>query len=116
MKAMAIAALLAFTAAASAQPAMRPASACLYVRDIDHTHVVDANTLLFYMRNGAIWKNTLAGPCPALKFHGFSFTAHDTEEVCSNAQGIRVIETGQVCALGAFTPYTPPADAGHAAP
>jgi hypothetical protein len=108
MKTMAIAAMFVFIAgAAAAQPA--PASTCLYVRDIDHTHAMDANTLLFYMRNGAVWKNTLAGPCPGLKFHGFAYTAHDTDQVCSNGQGITVVETHEVCALGAFTPYTPPA-------
>ena len=29
---------------------------------IDHTHAVDANTLLVYMKDGKIWKNTLRTP------------------------------------------------------
>jgi hypothetical protein len=115
MKAMAIAVAFAFTAgAAFAQPA--PAHVCLSVRDIDHTHAVDASTLLFYMRNGTVWQNKLPGPCPGLLFHGFAFTAHYTDEVCSNAQGISVIVTQQVCQLGPFTPYMPGAAGGHASP
>lgn len=74
---------------------------------IDHTHVVDARTILFYMRDGKIWKNELPSPCPGLLFHGFSFVTHQ-DEVCSNAQGIQVVETGQVCQLGTFSSYTPP--------
>jgi len=115
MKAMAIAAALAFTAgAALAQPA--PANVCLNIRDIDHTHAVDASTLLFYMRNGTVWQNKLPGLCRGLLFHGFAFTARNTDEVCSNAQGISVIVTNQVCQLGPFTPYAPGAASGHASP
>jgi hypothetical protein len=114
MKAMAIAAVFVIAAgAACAQPATRPASTCLNVRDIDHTHAADANTLLFYMRNGTVWQNKLAAPCRGLTFHGFAFTAHDTDQVCSNAQGITVIETHEVCALG---PFTPVAGGDHASP
>jgi hypothetical protein len=118
MKTMAIAAAFVFTAgAAFAQPAMPPPNVCLQVRDIDHTHAVDANTLLFYMRNGAVWQNKLPGSCRGLLFHGFAFTALDTDEVCSNAQGISVIVTHQVCQLGPVTPYAPAGSAGsHASP
>jgi hypothetical protein len=116
MKAMAIAAAFVFAAgAAAAQPATRPASTCLYVRDIDHTHAADATTLLFYMRNGAVWQNRLAAPCPGLKLHGFTLIGHDTDQVCSNAQGITVIDTHEVCALGPFTPFAG-ATGDHASP
>jgi hypothetical protein len=71
---------------------------------IDHTKVVDPQTILFYMRDGKIWKNTLRGPCRGLEFHGFNFVTH-YDELCSNAVSIQVIETGQVCQLGYFTPY-----------
>ncbi len=103
--------LLSGLAAASAQP---PASenqppVCLRLdmpKNIDHTHVVDARTVLFYMRDGKVWKNTLKAPCPGLLYHGFSFLTR-YPEVCSNAQAIQVVETGQVCSLGEFTPYQP---------
>lgn len=98
--------------AASAQPApghpvcIRPFD--LPTGSVDHTHVVDPKTILFYMRDGKIWKNSLPSACPGLMFHGFSFLTYQ-DEVCSNAQGIQVIETGEVCQLGAFTSYAPPA-------
>ena len=79
---------------------------------IDRTKVVDPQTVLFYMRDGKIWKNRLHAPCRGLEFHGFSFVTH-YDELCSNAVSIQVIDTGQVCQLGYFTPYTPPATPAH---
>ncbi|HTW36023.1 MAG TPA: hypothetical protein VMD53_15500 [Rhizomicrobium sp.] len=76
--------------------------------DILRTKVVDPQTILFYMRNGKIWKNTLRAPCRGLEFHGFSFVTHYTE-LCSNSAAIQVVVTGEVCQLGYFTPYTAPA-------
>jgi hypothetical protein len=110
-----------FLAAAVALPALaqntptpdaaKPHQVCIRPFDtatgsIDHTKVVDPQTVLFYMRDGKIWKNTLRGPCPGLEFHGFSFVTH-YDEICSNAVSIQVIQTGQICQLGYFTPYTP---------
>jgi hypothetical protein len=118
MKMYATAVFLAVFAAVSAQAQSGPQSptgsgpVCLRPFDtpgsgaIDHTHVVDPQTILFYMRDGKIWKNTLKTSCPGLMFHGFNFATHQ-DEICSNAQSIRVIETDEVCELGAFTPYAP---------
>jgi hypothetical protein len=99
--------------AQNAAPDSHAAPVCIRPFDeptgsIDHTHVVDPRTILFYMKDGKVWKNTLPTPCPGLLYHGFSFLTRQ-DEVCSNAQGIRVIESGEVCQLGAFTPYAPPA-------
>lgn len=78
---------------------------------VDHTHVVNPTTILFYMRDGKIWKNALRQPCRGLTLHGFVFTTQQ-DEVCSNAQSIRVIQTGEICQLGEFTRYVPlPANA-----
>lgn len=117
MKILAAAGLLAAVASAAAlartgTPTDKAAPVCIRPFDqptggIDHTHAVDAKTLLFYMKDGKIWKNTLRAPCPGLLMHGFDFVTHQ-DEVCSNAQAIRVIETGEVCQLGVFTPYTVP--------
>lgn len=74
---------------------------------LDHTKVLNPTTIVFYMRDGKVWKNTLKAPCPALQFHGFSYVTHQ-DEVCSNAQAIQVLVTGEICQLGEFTPYTPP--------
>lgn len=102
--------------AAQAQTAPPPAKAapvCIRPYDnphgsIDHTQVVDAKTILFFMRDGKIWKNTLQAPCRGLEMHGFVFVNH-MDEVCSNAQSIEVMQTHEICRLGEFTAYTPPA-------
>ena len=80
---------------------------CLQSTSIENTTTVDPSTILFHMRNGTVWKNTLKTPCPGLKFHGFTYLTR-ADEVCSNAQSIAVIETGEACQLGIFTPYTGP--------
>lgn len=102
-------------ALAQSQPAPQPPKpAQICIRPFDsstgsllRTHVVDPQTILFYMRDGKIWKNTLRGPCPGLLYHGFNFVTHQ-DEICSNAQSIQVIVTGEVCQLGYFTLYVPP--------
>jgi hypothetical protein len=74
---------------------------------IPRTKVLDPQTVLFYTREGQVWKNRLKTPCRGLMFHGFSVVGREGE-ICSNATSIRVIESGETCVLGAFTPYTPP--------
>jgi len=81
---------------------------CLWTSQIDHTKTVDAQTLLFYMRNGKVWKNTLQSRCPSLKFYGFAYVTRDGQ-ICSNQQVIHVLKTHETCVLGAFEPYQPPA-------
>jgi hypothetical protein len=92
--------------------AQKPNQVCIRPFDtptgsIDHTKVVNPQTILFYMRDGKIWKNTLRGPCQGLELHGFSFVTH-YDEICSNAVSIQVIQTGEVCQLGYFSPFTAP--------
>jgi hypothetical protein len=114
------AALLAAFAAASAQaqPGPQPlagASGPVCLRPFDtageggliRTHVVDPQTILFYTPDGKVWKNTLKSRCRGLMFHGFEYVTHQ-DEICSNAQAIRVITTGEVCELGSFAPYAAP--------
>jgi len=59
--------------------------------------------VLFYMRDGTIWQNDLAYPCPDLANHnsGFSMTVHG-QRVCNNQQSITVVLTVMVCRLGVF--------------
>jgi hypothetical protein len=112
--------VLAFAVPSLAQPVSpppKPPRVCLHPFDspidaIDHTQVVDPQTILFYMRGGKIWKNTLHGACPGLRFNGFTFVTSQ-DEICANEQAIKVIQTGEVCVLGDFTPYTPPPPAPH---
>ncbi len=103
------------TAAARPMPAAAKGNnVCIQTYQIDHTTIPDDNTILFHMKGGRIWKNTLPYRCPDLKFQGgFQYTT-DIDEICSNLQTIRVINQGggpflgSVCQLGEFTPYTPP--------
>jgi hypothetical protein len=77
---------------------------CLWTYQIDHTHVLNPRTVLFYMKDGHVWRNDLKGPCPGLTFNGFSFVT-PSDNICSNAVPIKVIRTGETCSLGAFSPY-----------
>jgi hypothetical protein len=82
------------------QPALVPKE------PIPRTKVLDPQTVLFYTREGQIWKNRLKTPCRGLMLHGFVMVGREGE-ICSNATSIRVLESGETCQLGAFTPYTP---------
>ncbi|HTT82692.1 MAG TPA: hypothetical protein VMF67_04365 [Rhizomicrobium sp.] len=73
---------------------------------INHTHVLDPQHVLFYMRDGKVWLNTLKERCPGLMFHGFSFVTPE-DDVCANSTPIKVVESGETCTLGPFTPYAP---------
>jgi hypothetical protein len=77
---------------------------CLWTYQIDHTHVVNPRTVLFYMKDGHVWRNDLKAPCPGLSFHGFSYVTR-SDTICSNAVPIQVVRTGEACSLGAFSPY-----------
>lgn len=78
---------------------------CLQVTAIDHTEIKDDNTILFFMKGGKAWKNTLTFQCPSLKIEdGFAYQT-DLPEICSNMQTIRVLRSGNFCELGQFTPY-----------
>ncbi len=103
---------LLLAAAAFAAVAAAPASAapvCLQTYRIDHTSVVDSKNILFHMKDGKVWHNALKNSCPALNFHGFIMNVRGGDDtVCSNQQSIKVIDSGEVCMLGEFTPYMPP--------
>jgi hypothetical protein len=97
-------------AACTALPAMA-APVCIVSRLIDHTSVQDSKTVLFHMKDGKVWRNTLQNPCPSLNFHGFVMNMGPVDTVCSNQQSIRVLKTNETCMLGEFVPNTPPAAA-----
>jgi hypothetical protein len=105
-------ALAATTAGAQVGPQNPAGPVCLQPglvpnEPIPRTKVLDPQHVLFYTRGGQVWLNTLKAPCPGLMFHGFDVVAGQGE-ICSNAAAIRVIQSGQTCTLGPFTPYTPP--------
>ena len=73
---------------------------------INHTHVLDPQHILFYMRDGKVLLNTLKTPCPGLMFRGFSFVTPE-DDICGNSTPIKVIQSGETCTLGPFTAYAP---------
>ena len=105
MKTFAKLVLLLALGAAGVSPAVA-APVCLNSYYIDHTTVVDAKTILFRMKNGTVWRNTLHTSCSGLLFNGFAYTLQ-TLEICDNLQTIHILRTGEVCVLGKFSPELP---------
>ena len=103
-----VALLFASATPANAQPAApRPANVCINARDIQRTETPDDRTILFHMRGGKIWRNTLKSACPMLKISPFTEVLNSGELVCANQQFIRLTLTGDQCVLGDFTPVAP---------
>jgi len=86
----------------------KDADICLSARDVDHTRVLGDNEILYVMKSGKIWKNTLHKSCPGLGFERAFSETIVADGICSNRQMITVINRGTPCFLGTFTPYTPP--------
>jgi len=113
MKIVAIGALIAGLAITTAVAKEKKTTApernavCLWTYMIDHTSTPNTHTILFHMKNGKIWKNTLPAPCSGLAFRGFAYVTRNGQ-ICSNMQSIMVLTTHQVCMLGAFEPYVAP--------
>ena len=84
------------------------ANVCLNIQDIASTRNNDTGTQLFFrLRSGKVWRNDLQTPCPDLKYDGFVWVLRGTQQVCDRQQSIRVIRSGEICMLGAFTDVTP---------
>jgi len=105
MKRLARLAMLLALGATSIAPAVA-APVCLDVYYIDSSHVVDAKTILFKMKDGTVWRNTLQFRCPGLLFNGYTYRLHD-RELCGDMQDIHVLRTHEVCMLGKFTKEAP---------
>ena len=101
-----------FAMAATVAALLTPASAfaagsvCLQVNRIDHTQVLNDHQILFYMvGRKEVWVNNLSGRCPTLtSMDGWAWSSA-FPEYCDNVETIRVLRSGEVCQLGAFTPY-----------
>ncbi|HEX3486953.1 MAG TPA: hypothetical protein VHT51_18005 [Micropepsaceae bacterium] len=96
---------LALSAAMPVQAQNTPGgNVCLNVTEIYNTQAIDKRTILYRMRDGKIWRNTLTADCPTLvgfDAGGFTQVAH-TDFICANTQLIKT-QSGNVCRLGAFT-------------
>jgi hypothetical protein len=81
---------------------------CINVRNIDRTRVADAATLLFYMRDGEVYRNDLSSRCPSLAFDE-RFMYRVTQNRICELDVITVIDDvgfgfmpGASCGLGKF--------------
>jgi hypothetical protein len=85
---------------------------CVTLASIDRTAVPDDRTVLFYMKDGAVFANRLGTACPGLardgkfsyRVSGSQLCAIDTINVLED-RGFGFIETAG-CALGPFSPTT----------
>lgn len=85
---------------------------CIDLIRIDRSEVVDDQTILFHMKGGKIWKNTLPYKCPRLGFEKAFSHKTSINRLCS-VDTITVLDTtaripGASCGLGKFEAYTPP--------
>jgi hypothetical protein len=81
------------------------AKTCIDTRDIVSSKSQDGKTMVFKMKNGQTLVNQLRGSCPDLKFNGYVWQLRSGDtQVCENTQSFQVLQSGQVCMLGAFTP------------
>ena len=75
----------------------------------DTTPQNDGRAIVFTMKDGSQWRNTLIGRCPDLKFNGFVWAVRNPgATVCENENALTVIRSGETCVLGKFTQIRPP--------
>src|SRR3954466_3712578 len=77
---------------------------CFSVTEIVSTKATDRRTILFKLKDGTVWRNTLISDCPDLvsfSAGGFTHVTH-AEYICSNQHRI-ITQSGNVCRLGNFT-------------
>ncbi len=109
---MLISFVLAAALAASDTPLKTPAATtrdCVTTYTLRSTAVLDDQTILFQLRDGSVWKNTLDFSCPSLGFHeAFSYESRGTQ-LC-DLDTIKVFEpygnSGASCGLGKFERQT----------
>ncbi|MDG2303506.1 MAG: hypothetical protein P8R42_02440 [Candidatus Binatia bacterium] len=84
------------------------AKRCLSISRIDRSEIVDDSTILFHMRDGAIWRNALPQRCYGLRIQGgFGYTT-PLDRLC-DLDLIQVLGGSlSVCGLGRFEAYEHP--------
>lgn len=83
---------------------------CLNLMTIDRTEVVDDDTMLFYTRNGAVYRNELKQACPTLGFEQRFMYRTTLTQLCDidvitvlQDVGFGFLPTAS-CGLGKFQP------------
>ena len=81
------------------------ANRCINIRDIDSSQSKDGRIMVFKMKDGTTLVNHLQGFCPDLKYTGFAWQmpSGDTN-ACERQSTFRVLQSGEICTLGAFDP------------
>jgi hypothetical protein len=90
---------------------------CVSTNGIDQTDAVDDQNILFYMRNGSVYRNHLPRKCPGLERENrFAYKLVGSQRLCS-INTITVLEDGFgvgggfregfTCRLGEFVPLSP---------
>jgi hypothetical protein len=103
----AVSVLLLLTGASAGVAQNGPAPVCLRSIDIDHTKTPNAHTVLYFMKDGKVWRGSLRSDCPDLVFNGFEYAPTPRESICANMQTIRVLKTGAICEVGPLVPAQP---------
>ena len=85
---------------------------CINLNEIDHTSVIDNNTILFYARGRDVYRNDLPRSCPELRNEQRFMYRVSSSQLCSN-DTITVLQDvgfgfmpGPTCGLGKFAPIT----------
>jgi len=93
----------------AATPMSAATRICIDTRNIKSSLPQDhGKSILFTMRDGAQWRNTLQSGCPDLDFNGFQWTVRNPDNtVCDGEQSLQVLQSGQICQLGKFEKVTP---------
>ena len=81
------------------------AAVCLTASQIQSTDS-DGKSLTLTMKNGEVWLGELRRACSGLRFSGFAWNVSG-DKICENAQTLRVIDTGAICALGKLSLQPP---------
>lgn len=96
--------LLSVGPAVAQAPAPNPSRVCINIREVQRTETPNDRTIIFHMRDGKIWRNTLRQNCPMLRTSPYTQVLHSGDLVCANQQFIHIAQTGDTCSLGDFTP------------
>jgi hypothetical protein len=85
---------------------------CVRINDIDRIDIVDADTLVFRMRGGKVYRNELPHRCPGLRSNDTLMYRSSAGRLCS-VDVVTVLEDwgfgfapGASCGLGMFEPIT----------
>jgi hypothetical protein len=96
-------AIIAVTWGCLEAPRAAEAPSCLTLREMNVVNATSETTIVYRMRNGTVWVNTLPRPCRGLGTYPYVEVVRGVNQVCANQMQIRIPMTGAVCTLGTFS-------------